>query len=698
MRSAFYHWPNQQNKTTPLEVARFGLLSCAVLPFSLWVAIFSYDYLYRFDLCQDALTHQDDEIKRLLKNDTSSGQKACFGREKELQEMKILLNKDPDQVILVAGANESGKSRFVSEMLRDLNTSRGITYIHLSQLGVDSVSTLAHAIVDAFNLQWLSMRYALVDVLPFAGSEIVVMKERFSERDLTQALRVITQALKRNAASSTKYNRLPIIVVDGIGEGESGWINSPEGERCLQTMLSWCIYVTKERQLAHIIYTGNEKFVHNIMDQNRLTRGHIKIVGLGDLSRQEASKLVLQELPDATDDEIEKIINTFGGFIHDIKAVSRDIHDILSQEKNEKKRSETFDRVVSSRFRQQVERVRAAFAKGRNEDDVLEDDTPTSDKDEEMDPYMDPLKAVYSEAQASKRDAACYSDTRSDSSYSKLQLWQTIKRLVSSEKMTAPFAELRDAIFDGDVNPLLELMQDDVFGFEINNSSFGGGLSWQGKPATPALGRAFRFLVSNGVLKEEFGTLEIDMEYKREIEDLERERLLLWRKRRSLEQRKSSLKGTVELGKSLGRNKIAQNSLASAYESIVAEEAAYELHEQELRNRLDTLVKRRAEIADSTKQDIPGFKRLSHHQSYHVCVERKLKSAIMQIISREEPGVENLRELLGTKSLENAFRYLDRSGDGTVVAEDLVRVIENITGEKVRLEDAQSLVRAWDIN
>lgn len=675
------------DNTKPLEVARFVVSSLAVLPFSLWLATFTYDYWYRVDLCQDALIDGDDEIKRLDRLKTP-----CFGREKEMLEVKTLLDKDPHQVVLVAGSNDSGKSSFVAEMLRDLKTNRGITYVYLSQFGVDSVSSLTQAIVDAFNLQWLSMRYALVDVLPFAGSEIFVMKERFSERDLDQALRVLTQALKKVATSRNKHKIRPIIVIDGIGEGGSGWINSPEGERCLQRLLSWCIYITKERQLAHVIYTGNEKFVLNIMDQNRLTRGHIKIVGLGDLSRDEASKLVLQELPDATDDEIEKIVNTFGGFIHDIQGVSRDMSVILSQQNGAKPRSETFDQMVSYRFRLQVDRVRAAFAKGKNKDDEDQDSISTDNRDEEedMDAFMDPLKAVYSEAQASKRNADRYPDTSSDASYSKLQLWQAIQRLVASEKMAVPCAELRDNIFDGDMNPLLELMQDDVFGFEINNSSFGGGLSWQVTPATPALGRAFRFLVSNGSLKEEFDTLEIDRGYKKEIEELERERLLLLQKRRGLEHRKSSLQGTVDLGKGLGRSKIAQKSLASAYESIVSEEASYELYEQELRDQLDTLLKKRANIADNAKR--------SDQQSQRGSVERQLKSAMMQIIAREEPGIANIRELAGTKSLEKIFRYLDRSGDGTVVAEDLVRVIENITGEKVKLEAAQSLIHARDMN
>lgn len=700
MRSEFYRWRNERNATTPIEIARFGLLCTATLPLSLWVAFFSYDYIYRLDLCQEALTHQDHEIMSLNNKDSEN---RCFGREKEMIEVNAFLNKNPHQVLVIAGANESGKSRFVSEMLRELNTSRGITYIQLAQLGVDSVSTLTHAIVDAFNLKWLSMRYALVDVLPFAGSEIVVMKERFSERDLNQGLRVITQALQENAASSKSRDRLPIIVIDGIGEGASGWINSPEGERCLHKMLSWCIYLTKERQLAHIIYTGNEKFVLNIMDGNRLTRGHIKILGLGDLSREESSRLALQDFPNASEDEIRKILNTFGGFIHDVRGVSRDIHNMLLQQKEAKERSEIVDQVISSKFREQVERVRAAFAKGKDEDESLDDsDAKEEEEEEEMDPFMDPLKAVYSEAQASKRDASLFHNSRSESSYSKLQLWQTIQRLVNSERMTVPFAELRDDVFDGDISPLLELMHDDVFGFEINNSSSTGGLSWKVKPATPALGRAFRFLTSNGGLKKQFDRLEIDLQYREEIKDVERQRRLLWQKRKNLELRKSSLKGTVDLGIGLGQTKIAKNSLASVYESIVAEEAAYESQEQDLRYRLDTLLKNRADLADSASQDISGTqddagtKQLPRQQSQHI--ERKLKSAILQIIAREEPGIGNLKETFERKTLEKAFRYLDRSGDGVVAAEDLVRVIENITGEKVKIEAAQSLIRAWDMN
>lgn len=199
-----YHHQRYNNANGPLvgdyrrngvlEVAKFALLSVATLPFTLWLAVFSYDYYYRVELCTEALNQEDQELRIRLHKDQQSV--THRGREAQLNQVKTLLSKDPHQVVLVAGVNECGKSQFVSEVLRGVNSSRkkkrGVTHIQLAQL-VDSVSSFTYILVNSFNLQWLSMRYSLVDVLPFAGSEILVMKERFSDRDLASALNVITE-------------------------------------------------------------------------------------------------------------------------------------------------------------------------------------------------------------------------------------------------------------------------------------------------------------------------------------------------------------------------------------------------------------------------------------------------------------------------------------------------------------------------
>lgn len=164
-----------QRQTTGLDIARFGLVSIATLPFSLWVAAFTYDYYNRVPLCKDSLAQEDDEISYIRAKGKKKTPLIGRGRQQQLAEVRELLSNPPHQIVIVAGTNESGKSRFVEETLRSLALNRGITYIQLAQI-VDSLSTLTHAFVRAFDLRWLQMRHSLVDVLPFAGSEILVMK------------------------------------------------------------------------------------------------------------------------------------------------------------------------------------------------------------------------------------------------------------------------------------------------------------------------------------------------------------------------------------------------------------------------------------------------------------------------------------------------------------------------------------------
>ncbi|CAJ1964086.1 unnamed protein product [Cylindrotheca closterium] len=674
-------------KNGVLEVAKFALLSIATLPFTLWLAMFSYDYYYRVELCLEALKQEDKELRIRLHKDKQSV--VHRGREAQLNQVKTLLSKVPHQVVLVAGVNECGKSQFVSEVLRDVNSSRkekrGVTHIQLAQL-VDSVSSFTYMLVNSFNLQWLSLRYSLVDVLPFAGSEILVMKERFSDRDLASALYVITEALKKHSQRKSKEER-PIIVIDGLAEGKS-WARTQEGKQCLERLFQWCIYVTKERQLAHIILTGNEELVLSLTDQNRLTRGHVKVIGLGDLQKDEARQVVLKEIPDASEEEVQKILDAFGGFIHDVRGSARDIQDQLGlpDSLNAKERARIVQDTISTRCRMQFERVTAAFAKGHDELDVASNrSTDDAMKAEEMDPYLDPLKAAYSEAQASQTSAAL-SDSDYTVSYTKLQLWQTLQMLVDAKDGAVAFAELRDNIFNGDQAPLLELMDDDVLGFEIEDSQR-VGFSWKVKPATPALYGAFQQIVSDSSLKERFQLVEKNSDRQDEIREVVQKRMKIRKERKELEERKGAIQSTVELGEKLDRKGIASSKLTAVYEALVREEHDALVRDYELREKLKSL--------EQTRQ-VESPQTVSKTENE---VQQHLKTAMLQImtqnLSNEDSSLEGFD---GNSALWAAFQELDATKDGTFAAEDVVRVIKAYTGKDVKLKDARNLVRDWDFD
>jgi hypothetical protein len=859
-----YNNNNNNNRSTGLlDVARFGLVSIATLPFSLWIAMYSYDYYYRVHHCREALTnnrqpqhdnHKNIESNNKNKNSKQKGDKqhqhhhndnhhsntssSLIGREDQLAQVQALLqNPSPHQIVVVAGPNESGKSRFVSELIRriqnDPTTStttnntqqqqqqqqqqhhhqqQGVTYIQLAQTTiVDSLSTLTHAFVDAFDLRWLQLRHALVDVLPFAGSEILVMKERFSDRDFVQALSVVTKALEgiadaedeaevaeaasNNNTASTRRRRRPppVIIVDGLGESGggsagSGWIRrSPEGRRSLQRLLKWCIYVTKERGLAHVILTGNEELVIGLTDQNRMTRGHVKVIGLGDLDttttttttnnntntnnnrnikNTTAGQIILQECPTATPDEIQKITDTFGGFIHDLHDTSRQIQyelkavknhrggdtnydtydhdddrdDDASEKKKKKKqtkakRAQIIDQVLSARFRLQVERVTAAFAKGK--DDSVEvqsssDHGAEGDDDDDLDPYLDPLKKVYSEAQASQKNAVDENESsttrtssssgngKNSASWSQLQLWHTLQRLVDSEQdtnMRVRFADLRDDVFHGDMTPLLDLMNEDVLGFEVLDYSssssssqellvgggggVGGGWSWHIKPATPALGRVFQYLVNDSSLKERFLELQKVAERNDKLEGNEHDRQELRRERRRLDMRKTSLLKTVELGKVLQLEDLVRKSIGDVYKTIISEEIAIEKRGLELRKIRESLlqalpfaendIEKNSTIDSSMPAAIKESKtsKLSPFSDL-ASIQRQLSAAILHTSG----AIEDKEKLFGFRE---RFEKLSKSEAG-ITASDVVRLIKKSTGEDLDLEAANSFIRAWDAN
>lgn len=742
----YFQNPPFRNRHGPLDIARFALLSIATLPFTLLVAKFSYDYFYRVELCLESLTQkqqqqEDDDIgnnqlssstrqQPTRSNKTKTNTHTVSGREIQRKEIETLLAKDPHQLILVAGGNEAGKSFFISDLLNGLEKDRNYTHIQLAQL-VDSISNFTYILVESFNLSWLAIRYSFIDILPFAGSEILVMKERYSDRDLAQALRVITAALKRhnkekkksNSTTTTtnstnsviiksnnnnNNNKKPIIVIDGLDEGKQ-WTRTQEGKQCLQRLFQWCVYVTKEQNLAHIILTGDEELILNLTDQNRLTRGHVKVIGLGDVSKEYALELVFKEIPDVTLEEAKMITDTFGGCIHDVIGSSRDIQDRLvllnesssttDKTKSKSTRSHIFQDVINTRYWMHIERVSAAFAKGRGdavqdaETNLGNNGSTKEEEDNDMDPFLDPLKQQYSEAQASQNSLEQDENKSGTASYSELQLWQILQRLVDSLDSTAGYAELRDDIFGGDHTALLELMDDDVISFDFNHQSC-NDRSWKVKPASPVLAHAFRDILRDGFLSERFSKVERQAKRREECQEINKKRMVLLKEMKALEQRKAALLNTVELGKELGYGKGflsrlfgMRNKVADMYESLVMEEHDVMAKDKELRIRLKALdIKETHGNLDS--DDIQSV----------LEAQTQMKNAIQQLMSRSVPAGSDTSKDPKFSRLRKVFEELDVGKDGLVTAEDIALLVKETTGQDVEIKLISEALKTWDID
>ena len=77
----------------------------------------------------------------------------------------------------------------------------------------------------------------------------------------------------RRALVSYQYYHMLLLTLAGLGEASGAWETSHEGLECMRVLLEWSVFVTKERRLAHVVLSGNEKFVLQRADTFRDTRG-----------------------------------------------------------------------------------------------------------------------------------------------------------------------------------------------------------------------------------------------------------------------------------------------------------------------------------------------------------------------------------------------------------------------------------------
>ena len=246
----------------------------------------------------------------------------------------------------------------------------------------------------------------------------------------------------------------------------------------------------------------------------------------------------------------------------------------------------------------------------------------------------------------------------------------------------------------------MDLMREDVLGFQVDRSSDGGWL-WKVTPASPALGSAFRHIVDDSDLKTRFDLIEMEEEKMHERREVEAERARLYRERKNLDSRKKSLLRTIELGKELSRNELAQQRLAQSFEDIVTEEAHHDDLDRLLRDELNKLSTKRPDGGDAKTSDgeMDNENTLQRQETAinQLSLQDLLRDAVLGIVTSDETIDTNGDDGRFAR-IKRAFEVLDVTKDGKIEAADLVRVVKDATGEEVGLEDAKDLIAEWDIN
>lgn len=162
-----------------LQYLRFLLYGMIISPLAYWVVSYTMAYLERVK-----------RMRRVLSSpEATFSERRCVGRDSEMNALQRELSLMPRHISVVCGPNEAGKTRLLSSVLRDRPATR---LVDLLGRPIASANDLVRALVRGFNAEWLHIRLAAVSMLPVAGSEVLVLKERYSVDDLHDVLEVAT--------------------------------------------------------------------------------------------------------------------------------------------------------------------------------------------------------------------------------------------------------------------------------------------------------------------------------------------------------------------------------------------------------------------------------------------------------------------------------------------------------------------------
>lgn len=159
---------------------------------------------------------------------------------------------------------------------------------------------------------------------------------------------------------------------------------------------------------------------------------------------------------------------------------------------------------------------------GHNKDKDSNDD----DKKEKED--LDDLKDAYSLVRREEElDADGTDGSHDDSppvSWTPLQLWRTLDFITTSAHKVVPFSDLRDQIFDGYGEPIVDLISHDILGFELTERERGGGdreALWFISTASPCVGTAFEKMRSSPRWQSRMKELERSIQHEAMVRDIE---------------------------------------------------------------------------------------------------------------------------------------------------------------------------------
>jgi len=445
------HVVQGRERTNWLEFIRYAAVAIVSSPAVMWIGGFMYTYLWREEICMKELRAPGVEAR--------PGSTRTQGHQHTISALQSYIESAPKQLAVVVGSNEVGKTTIMKEVLAGRDST---VHVELGSQPITCLSDLVSSFAKHLGIDYLGVRTLLTTVLPFAGGEIFVLKERLSLHDLKEALNVTTASLERmrreNAGGGSAPT--PVVYIDGLHDNIRGWQGEPritrDGMEALDALFAWSVYITKERQLAHVILGASPSFVASTMYTFQDIHSNMRFFNVTDVSLRTARKYLVSSMKargrTLSDGDINLALETLGGRISDINKLLETLASGTEKSVREGLRMmmrHNRDRIIGSFS------SHGQVPRGGGEEE--------ESGDEESDEYLDPLKRTYSILTES-HGGHLPGGGDMDPPWTGLDIWRAMKVLIKADQHMVPYQTMREGAFGGNEASLRALIDHDLLG------------------------------------------------------------------------------------------------------------------------------------------------------------------------------------------------------------------------------------------
>jgi AAA+ ATPase superfamily predicted ATPase len=334
---------------------------------------------------------------------------AFINRQKELEDLRIFIDKEPSEILFIHGPKSSGKTTLLYKLLDQLEKEQklDVKFLNLREVSAEfsddyNYKDFLHML---FNVEDKSDRKGKLS----AGINVGFFKiDSEIERKIQEGRVDPFKVMKREFIRLREKVIEPILIIDELQALDKAYMNNGRDQRLIIKLFNFFVAVTKESHLAHVIISSSDGyFINQVFTDSRLKKAS-KFYKVDYLPQEDVNEWLLNlgkysRIKDytLTKEEANKIWEMVGGSMWEIQDILSDLFsspldEVLAGYK--RKMVGIITDYIVTKGRKKREKILSHFT---NYDQLLKKDINEDDEELLRDMvrnnilYFDPIEAIY---------------------------------------------------------------------------------------------------------------------------------------------------------------------------------------------------------------------------------------------------------------------------------------------------------------